>query len=457
MIRTNVTAAAVAIALAAASNAAAQPDGRLGAAPMPPRPGVEARGPMPGHLADPPTHDDDEGSEQARAAQRAERDAERAEREAERAQRLDESYEEGQEALEEGRWQRAVERFARVIEANGPRVDAAMYWRAYALDRLGQKADALAAAAELVKRFPTSKWMADAKALELQVRQSAGQPMNPEAAGDEELKLLALQGLQHSDPEQAVPMIEKILQGPQSPRLKERALFVLAQSDAPRARQVLADIAKGGSNPDLQRKAIQYLGVHGGRANRELLAQIYDASQDVDIKRRILRSFMVSGDRARVLAAATTEKTPELRAEAVQQLGVMGAHEELWTLYQKEASVDVKKRIIQAMFVGGNAARLSELALGEPTVELRRAAIRNLGLMRAAKSSETLTTLYAREKDPAIKKEIINAFFLQGNAEQLVAIARKETDPTMRKELVSRLSQMRSKVALDYLMEILQK
>jgi hypothetical protein len=232
---------------------------------------------------------------------------------------------------------------------------------------------------------------------------------------------------------------------------------VLAQSNSPRARTVLANLAKGGGNPDLQLKAIQYLGVHGGRENRDLLAQIYDASQDVDIKRRILRSFMVSGDRARLLNAATTEKIPELRAEAVQQLGVMGAHDELWTLYQKENSVDVKKRIIQAMFVGGNVARMSDLALNEQNVELRRAAIRNLGLMRAAKSGETLATLYAREKDAAIKREIINAFFLQGNAEQLVAIARKETDPNMRKELVSRLSQMRSKVALDYLMEILQK
>jgi hypothetical protein len=398
---------------------------------------------------------------QTRAAEQAERAAERAERQAERlreaAQRIDETYEAGQEALEEGQWQRAIDRFARVIDANGARVDAAMYWRAYALDRIGQKADALAAAAELTKRFPSSKWLADAKALELQVRQSAGQPVNPDATGDEELKLLALQGLQHSDPEQAVPMLEKILQGPQSPRLKQRALFVLAQSNAPRAREVLANFARGGGNPDLQSRAIQYLGIHGGRENRELLAQIYDSTQDVDVKRRIMRSFMVSGDRARLLAAANTEKTPELRAEAVQQLGVMGAHEELWTLYQKETSVDVKKRIIQAMFVGGNVTRVSELALNESNLELRRAAIRNLGLMRGGKSSETLTLLYNREKDAAIKRDIINAFFIQSNAEQLVAIARKETDPDMRKELVSRLSQMRSKVALDYLMEILQK
>jgi outer membrane protein assembly factor BamD (BamD/ComL family) len=392
---------------------------------------------------------------QARAAEAKEREAER---EAARRDREERLYEEGQEAIEEARWQRAIERFSLVAAAKSARADAALYWRAYSLDKLGQKAEALATVAELVKDYPKSRWMSDARALEMQVRQSAGQPVRPEAEADEELKLLALQALQHSNPEQAVPMLEKILQGNQSPRMKDRALFVLAQSQSARARQVLADIARGGGNPDLQRRAIQYLGVHGTRENRELLAQIYAASSDVDIKRRILRAFMVSGERARVLAAATSETSAELRAEAVQQLGVMGAHDELWQLYQKEAAVDVKKRIINAMFVGGNSTRLVELANNESNVELRRAAIRSLGLMGRSRTGEALLALYNKEKDVNVKKDIIQGFFHQNNAEQLVAIARKETDPALRKAIVSQLSHMTgSKVALDYLMEILNK
>ena len=72
-----------------------------------------------------------------------------------------------------------------------------------------------------------------------------------------------------------------------------------------------------------------------------------------------------------MLAAATTETTPELRAEAVQQLGVMGAHEELWQLYQKESDVDLKKRILQAMFVGGNVDAADRA--GEDRAESRAA------------------------------------------------------------------------------------
>ena len=47
---------------------------------------------------------------------------------------------------------------------------------------------------------------------------------------------------------------------------------------------------------------------------------------------------MVAGEKDRLLTAAQTEQNPELRAAAVQQLGVMGAHDELWTLYQKEST-----------------------------------------------------------------------------------------------------------------------
>jgi HEAT repeat protein len=378
-------------------------------------------------------------------------------REAARKDRVESMYEDGQRALEEARWQRAVERFSSVAEVKGSRSDAALYWKAYALDKLGQKAEALATAAELIKTYPTSRWMGDVKALEIQVRQSVGQPVRPEAEADEELKLLALQGLQHSAPDQAIPMIEKILQGQQSPRMKERALFVLAQSSSPRARQILTTIARGSANPDLQRRAIQYLGIHGGRENRELLAEIYTASTDVDVKRRILRAFGVSGERTRVLAVATSETSPELRGEAVQQLGVMGAHEELWQLYQKETAVPVKRQILQAMFVGGNTARLIEIANAETNPELRRAAIRNLGHMGAQRSADALLSIYNREKDLETRKAVIQALANQNNAEQLVAIARKETDVQVRKDIVNRLSHMQSKVALDYLMEILNK
>jgi HEAT repeat protein len=386
--------------------------------------------------------------------QREDREQERAR---ETRQRERELYESGIEALDDDRYDRALERFNRVIEMNGSNVDGAKYWKAYAQNRLGQRAESLATIAELIKSHPNSRYVTQAKTLEADVRRSTGQSASPETQADEDLKLMAINALQHQDPERAVPMIEKLLAGNNSPKVKARALFVLAQFNSPAARQVLAKVARGESHPDLQRRAIQYLGIHGGRESRQLLEDIYKSTSDVDVKRRILQAFMVSGERARLLQVAQGETVPELRGEAVQQLGVMGAHDELWQLYTKESSRDVKKQILQAMFVGGNSERLIQLAKSESDPELRRVAVRNLGLMGSRRTGDALVEIYNTDKDPAIRKAVLEGLFIQNNAESLVAIARKENDMTMKRQIVSKLSLMRSKVAMDYLMEIIEK
>ena len=66
-------------------------------------------------------------------------------------------------------------------------------------------------------------------------------------------------------------------------------------------------------------------------------------------------------------------------------------------------------------------------------------------------------TLYERDRDTAVKRAVINALFVQGNAESMVALARKESSAEMKREMVQKLSLMKSKVATDYLLEILGK
>jgi HEAT repeat protein len=399
--------------------------------------------------------DRDQG-QQARDAAAQARDA--AQRDRDNAQRGRDreasQYDAGQSSLDAGKWDNAIQHFDEVIASKGAKADGALYWKAYAQNKLGQRPEALTTIGTLTKDYPKSRYVGDAKALEVEVRSRSG-GVDPAQESDEDLKLLALQSLQNSDAEQAVPLLQKVLQGTGSPRLKARALFVLAQSNSQKARDVLVSIAKGGSNPDLQMRAIQYLGLNGGRESRAALAEIYSSTSDVDVKKRILNSFMTSGDKERLLNAAQSEQNPELRAEAVLQLGRMGAHEELWTLYQKDTSVDVKKQIIRAMFTGGSASRLIELAKTEQNPELRLLAVRNLGLMGSRQTADALVEIYGNSKEPEIRKAVVNSLFLQGNADGLVALARKEPDLVMKKEIVQKLALMHSKAATDYLMEIL--
>ncbi|MGA3040417.1 MAG: HEAT repeat domain-containing protein [Bryobacteraceae bacterium] len=361
----------------------------------------------------------------------------------------------GKAAIDASRWDDAVAAFNSVASEKGAHADEALYWKAYALNKLGRRAEALTTLAQL-RKYTDSRWQDDAKALELEMRQASGEKVNPNSEPDEDLKLMALNGLMNNDAERAIPMLEKLLQGNQSPKLKERALFVLSQSDNAKARQILLQIARGGSGPDLQMKAIHYLGIMGSKENRQVLADLYASFGDANVKRAVLHSFMVSGDRDHLLQAAKSEKDPELRKEAIHQLGISGGQLELWQLYQAESSVEVKETILHSMFVGGNTDKLVEVARGEKDVRLRKAAIHSLGIM-GEHSGPALVAMYGSETDPALRGEIVNALFIQGNAKGMVELARKESNPEMKKMIVSKLSIMGSKDATEYMLEILNK
>jgi tetratricopeptide (TPR) repeat protein len=370
--------------------------------------------------------------------------------------RADDLYDRARDLIEQGKFDRAVSDLDRLIALKSNRTDAAMYWKAYSLSKLGQRADALTALGDLIKQFGDSRWIRDAKALEVEVRQASGQAVSPASQDDEELKLMALRGIMQSDPEQALPVIEKMLTGTNSPKVKDRALFVLSQSHSARAREIIAGVAKGNANPDLQLRAIRYIGIMGGQDNRQILADVYKTSNDPAVKRSILRSFMTSGDKDRLFAAARSETDASLRGEAIRQLGVMHASSELSQLYQSESAVELKKAILQSMFVGGDGDKLIELAKNEKDPELRKTAIRNLGLMKRPGTTEALTAIYASDASVEVKKAVINALFLQTNATGLVTLARAEKNTELKKEIVSKLSVMKSKEATDYLMELLK-
>ena len=90
----------------------------------------------------------------------------------------------------------------------GSRADGALYWEAYTLNKMARRDEATAAIATLRKNYPNSRWLEDAKALEVEVKQAAGSNVSPETQNDDELKLLALNGLMQSDPDRAFPILQ---------------------------------------------------------------------------------------------------------------------------------------------------------------------------------------------------------------------------------------------------------
>jgi hypothetical protein len=368
------------------------------------------------------------------------------------------AYERGRSALDRRNWDDAVTRFEQVIALKGSRADAALYWKAYAQSRLGKVAEAQATIAALRSGYPKSRYLSDASALEVELKRGGGQAVSPEGQQDEDLKLLAIQGLQHSDPEQAIPLIEKILASSNGPRVKERALYVLALSDSSRAREILLGIAKGGANPDLQRRAIDYLAMHNRREGQSLLEEVYKANSDPEVRMRVLRAYMSAGDRARLLAAAQNEENEELRLAAIRYLGSSGGETELSQLYAKEASKAIRVQIVRSIAASGGAGQLQQIARTETDPEVRQQVIRAFAAVGRERTGTALRDMYTNDASPETRRAIIQAMHAQDDAEGLVAIARRETDPKLKEQIVRSLSTMtKSKVALDYLMELLNK
>ena len=141
----------------------------------------------------------------------------------------DPDYQSGLRQLQAQEWEKAAASFAASAERRGASADGALYWEAFAQNHLGQMQAALATLAELHQEYAASRWLNDAKALELEVRTQAGAAVNPTAQPDEELKLLALNSLMQSDPERALPVLEKLLASNNSIKVKDRALFILTQ------------------------------------------------------------------------------------------------------------------------------------------------------------------------------------------------------------------------------------
>src|SRR6266478_6310766 len=328
-------------------------------------------------------------SEADEARREREQEQREREREQDRLDHLQELYDDGREALDDDHYEQAVKKFTELAQMNGPQTDAALYWKAYAENKLGKKAAALATIAEVKSKYAQSRWKKDAEALELEVKQSSGQKPNPDAEPDKDLKAMALRALWQSDAERALPITEKILNGSDSPKYKANVLFVAAQSGSSQAMELLTKTARGQSNPELQRKAIEYLSMFGSDRAHKTLSEVYGSSNDESVKRQIIRSYLLSGDKASLFAAAKNEKNESLRREAIRNLGLMG-------------------------------------------------------------HSDLLQSIYAKETDRSLKEEVLNAYFISGNAKGLVAIARAEKDPGLKKKAVEKLSHMGSKEGNDY-------
>ena len=369
-------------------------------------------------------------------------------------------YESGKNYLNRRQYDQAITRFDRVIAAKGANVDGSLYWKSFAQFKMGKTEDALATIALLRKDHPQSPYNSDARALEAEVKKRAGQPINPTDVDNDELKMLAIQGLMNTDSARAIPLLEGVLNGTNSLALKRQALYMLALSKDPKAHQILLNYAKGSGNPDLQLEAIRYLSANRDKqTTSSQLMEIYSSTQSQDVKLAVIRALQSARANVALSNIVSSGSSPVVvRQQALNGLAGQINPDELWSLYQKETSKELKTQMISLFGSMDAVDHLNRIVTSEKDVDLRRRAVRSMGSRKSEKTGQMLVNMYGSEQDLETRRTIISALSSQNNAEGLVAVARKETTLELKKDIVRKLSDMapKSKVAADYLMEIIK-
>ena len=153
----------------------------------------------------------------------------------------------GTRAIDQGRWADAVKIFSEVAGQHGEHADAALYWKAYAEDKLGQLKPSQDSCKALRTNYPKSRWIEDCGALEVEIHAKNGKPVQIDPKASDDVKLLALNAMLRQDEPRALAEIQNILNSDSSEKLKKEAQFILGHhySDETFAQIVRISYVKG--------------------------------------------------------------------------------------------------------------------------------------------------------------------------------------------------------------------
>jgi hypothetical protein len=269
------------------------------------------------------------------------------------------AYTNGTKAMDEQRWTDAVTAFDQVAAAKGKHADAALYWKAYSLDKLGRKDEARSTCDVLRQQMPSSTWnkecvvlrvsgsSAEARAMAEKARDDArayersariyvkgNDDGTPHATSEDDIKLLAINSLMQQEPAKALPLLHDLILSDKPMNMRRQALFVLSRSKDPQAQAMLLDIAQNSKDTLLQAEAIQVLAVQRAKDIGPTLVQIYQKSGDAKVKRAAVNGLFIAHDAAHLVELARGEKDLNLKRDIVSQLAVM--HDPVATAYMEE-------------------------------------------------------------------------------------------------------------------------
>jgi len=269
---------------------------------------------------------------------------------------------------------------------------------------------------------------------------------------DEELALAALEGLMAQSPERALPIIKKVLAGPQSTLVKQRALFVLSQIDSPEAREILLQTSRS-SDPAMRSEAIRSIGIGGDPKALDALKAVYNTGGP-DVKEEVLKAWLIAEDKESVYQAALNAKTEEEATQAIRILGAMGATEELRKLGDRP---NAPTGLVEAYAISGDLASLRKIAEGSGDRNVRIDAVRKIGIIDSDAAKAALREIYSRSTDTEIRDAALQGMLIADDEQGVLALYRAAKTPEEKRALLRTLTMMDGDAALQAIDAALEK
>lgn len=261
---------------------------------------------------------------------------------------------------------------------------------------------------------------------------------------EESLALAAIEGLMSVPAERSLPLLKKVLAGPQTVLVKKRALFVLSQIDNAEAASILVDTARS-AMPTLKYDAIRNIGIHGNKTAMASLSEIY-ASGDSRVKREVMSAWMIAGRMQEVYQIAATSKDEKEVSQAIRMLSTMGAKEEL----RKLADVQKSHRgLVQAYAIAGDLDSLVRLANQNSDISTRIDAVRSIGIVGTDAARKALRELYLGSSEKTIRDAALHGLHVSGDQQGVLALYRAAKTNEEKRALLRILSIMGGDAALE--------
>ncbi|MCC6745284.1 MAG: HEAT repeat domain-containing protein [Acidobacteria bacterium] len=387
---------------------------------------------------------------------------------------------EARDAMGRNDWGAAVDRLRASMERfpTGAQMDASLYWYAFSLKKLGRSKQSLEAVTRLLSEFKDSQWAKDARALAIELGSSGFDDPEIRRSDDDDLKIIALQGLFDTNPQRALTIATGLVKpgSKASPALREGALMLLGQSGDPAAIDTLLDVVKTGETVGLRRSAV--IGLSQNLTDRQdrpadarivaALREIAQSSTDEEVARMAVYSLAHDDSpagRKFIEQLAISAKIQDIRQHAILTMGGYdddASVESLIRIYDANADTEAAQFVVIALSNSSRpkaAEKLMQIFRTAKDDDLRRMAIIHLSNDNPDKAIEALSAAYASETSVEVKSGIIDAIAQIDDPRakrKLIEIARTEKVHELRKRAVFWIAESDDPEASQYLEELIK-